>query len=223
MNLTRFSIHRPLFTTMMVLIVMIIGGISLNRLSLDLMPDVTYPTLSISSSYENASPEEMEELVTRPIEEAMSAVPGVEEITSESSEGRSSVRVSFGWGTDLDAAANDVRDRLDRIISRLPDDMERPRLMKFDPSMMPILIMGASSSLDPLEMRRIIDEQIKYRIERVPGVASLDIRGGQEREIRISLYPDKIRALGISLDKILNAIRKGNITQPAGTIEQGKL
>ena len=132
MRLSVFSVHRPVFTIMLVLIVIILGGVSLLRLPIDLMPDITYPTISIGCSYENASPEEIEELVSRPIEEAMSAVPGVEEVTSISSEGSSNVRVMFAWGTDLDAAANDIRDRLDRVIPRLPDDADRPRLQKFD-------------------------------------------------------------------------------------------
>ena len=108
MSLASASTHRPVFTVMVVLIVIILGGISLTRLPIDLMPDITYPTLSITTLYENASPEEIEELVTRPVEEAMSAVPGVEEVSSASSEGVSNVRVTFTWGTDLDTAANDV-------------------------------------------------------------------------------------------------------------------
>ena len=111
MRVSRYSVRHPILTIMSVLIVMILGGISLFRLPIDLMPDITYPTLSVFSRYENASPEEMEELITRPIEEAMSAVPGVEEVTSFSSEGVSNVRISFTWGTDLDAAAADIRDR----------------------------------------------------------------------------------------------------------------
>ncbi|HOL65862.1 MAG TPA: efflux RND transporter permease subunit [bacterium] len=221
MNLSAFCVRRPKLTMMAMLSALIIGGIALRRLPIDLMPDISYPTLVLSSTYENASPEEMEELVTRPIEEAVSAVPGVEEISSESSEGRSQVRVSFSWGTDLDVAANDVRDRVDRIISRLPEDMDRPRLMKFDPSSMPILIMGASSVLDPIQLRKVIDDQIKYRLERIPGVASLDIRGGLEREIRVSLYASRIKALGIPLEQILNAIKASNVTQPAGSVERG--
>jgi len=206
---------------MIALIVVILGSISLRRLPLDLMPDITYPTLNVSATYENASPEEVEDLVTRPIEEAMSAVPGVEEVTSTSSEGNSRVRVLFSWGTDLDAASNDVRDRLDRIISRLPEDMERPTLRKFDPSSMPIVVIGAASNLDPIQMRKIIDEQVKYRIERVPGVAALDVRGGLEREIRVNIHPGKIKALGISLDSVLSSIKSGNLTLPAGTVERG--
>ena len=151
MKLSRFAVHRPIFAIMVTLIVIILGGVSLVRLPIDLMPDITYPTLSISTSYENASPEEIEELVTRPVEEAMSAVPGVEEVTSISAEGLSRIRVSFAWGTDLDAAANDIRDRLDRVIPRLPDDAERPRLRKFDLASFPILILGAASDLDPTD------------------------------------------------------------------------
>lgn len=222
MRLSQFAVHRPVFTIMVTLIVIVLGGVSLTRLPIDLMPEVTYPTLSISTYYENASPEEMEELVSRPIEEAMSAVPGVEEVSSYSAEGRSDVRVSFAWGTDLDAAANDIRDRLDRVIPRLPEDADRPTLRKFDLASFPILILGASSpGLDPVQLRRIIEDQVKYRIERVPGVAALDIDGGLNREIHVDLYPDKVKALDISLDQILSRIRAGNINLPAGTIDRG--
>ncbi|UCE22829.1 MAG: efflux RND transporter permease subunit, partial [Candidatus Aminicenantes bacterium] len=221
MKMSKFSVYHPIFTVMIFLIVIILGLVSFSRLPIDLMPDITYPTLSLSTSYGNASPEEMEELVTRPIEEALAAVPGVEEISSTSSEGSSSVRVSFAWGTDLEEASNDIRDRLDRIIRALPEDIERPRLRKFDPASFPILILGASSDLDPIQTRRIIDDQIKYRIERVPGVASLDIWGGLQREIHVNLEPNKIKALGLPLDLILNKIRSENVDVPAGTIERG--
>ncbi len=221
MNLSRFSVYHPIFTVMIFLIVIILGFVSFTRLPIDLMPDITFPTLSLFTSYGNASPEEMEELITRRIEEAMAAVPGVEEISSTSSEGSSMVRVSFAWGTDLEEASNDIRDRLDRIIPSLPEDVERPRLRKFDPASFPILILGASSDLDPIQTRRIIDDQIKYRIERVPGVASLDIWGGFQREIHVNLEQDKIKALGLPLDLILNKIRSENVDVPAGTIERG--
>ncbi len=221
MKLSRIAIHRPVFTIMITLIVVILGGVSLNRLSIDLMPDITYPTLSISADYENASPEEIEELITRPIEEAMSAVPGVEEISSYSTEGRSNVRVSFAWGTDLDAAANDIRDRLDRVIRLLPDNVDRPRLRKYDLASFPILILGASSNLDPIQMRRIIDDQVKYRLERIPGVAAIDIWGGLDREIHVDIYADKIKALELPLDQILSRIKAQNINLPAGIIDRG--
>lgn len=221
MKTAAFSVKRPIFTTMATLCVIIIGGMALSRLPVDLLPDITYPTLSISTGYEQANPEIIEELITRPIEEAMSAVPGVEEVSSVSTEGQSSVRVTFAWGTDLDAAANDVRDRLDRVIPRLPEDVDRPSLRKFDPASFPILVLGASSKLDPVEARRIIDDDIKYRIERVPGVAAMDVWGGLNREIHVDLSPDRIKALGLSTANIITAIRSANITLPAGSIESG--
>ncbi|NIO03538.1 MAG: MMPL family transporter [Proteobacteria bacterium] len=221
MRLSQFAVHRPIFAVMVTLIVVILGGVSLLRLPIDLMPDITYPTLSITTAYENASPEEIEELVTRPIEEGMSAVPGAEEVSSISAEGLGSVRVTFAWGTDLDAAANDIRDRLDRVIPLLPEDAERPRLRKFDLASFPILILGAASNLDPIQMRRIIDDQVQYRLERIPGVAAVDVRGGLDREIHVNLYPDKINALGLPLDQILNRIREENVNVPAGTIDRG--
>ena len=221
MSLSEFAIHRPIFTIMLLLIVLVLGFIALTRLPIDLMPDITFPTLNVSTSYPNTAPEEMEQMITRPIEEAMSSVPGVEEIFSSSSQGGSTVRIMFDWGTNLDEAANDVRERLDRVIGRLPEDVDRPTLRKFDPAQMPVLMLGALSELDPIQVRKIIDQQISYRIERVPGVASIDVWGGLEREIQVNLAPDKVKALGLPLDLIIAKIRQENIDVPAGTIEKG--
>ena len=135
MNIASGSIHRPVLTTIVFLIIITLGVVSFMRLSIDLMPEITYPTISVITSYENVGPQEMEELVTRPLEESLSAVQGVEEITSTSTEGRSSIRVSFTWGYDLDVAANDIRDRIDRqhgrrviplLLDKLPDLGRRP-------------------------------------------------------------------------------------------------
>jgi len=221
MKLSEFSIRRPIFTWMVTFVVIIIGLVSLTRLPVDLMPEVVYPTLNVNASYPNTGPEEIEEIITRPIEEALSAVPGVEEVFSSSSEGSSSVRIMFAWGTDLDAAADDVRERLDRIIGRLPDEVDRPTLRKFDPAQQPILQFGALSNLDPVQARRIIDEQIAYRLERVAGVASVDVFGGRQREIQVNLDPLKLKALGLPLNVITGKIRQENVDMPAGVIERG--
>ncbi len=223
MTLPRFAVERPVLTVMVTLIVMILGGISFLRVPIDLMPDVSYPTLSMSVSYGNASPEEMEELVTRPLEEAVSAVPGVQEFSSESMEGSCRVRVMFAWGTDLDAAANDVRDRLDRVAARLPEDATKPTLRKFDISSFPILILGAASDLDPVQIRKLIEDQVKYRVERVPGVAALDVFGGYSREIHVRFDKDKVKALGLSLDSVLAKLAAENVNVPGGVIEKGNL
>ncbi|MDQ2069237.1 efflux RND transporter permease subunit [Natronospira bacteriovora] len=223
MKIAKLTVNRPVFTTMMALIAVLVGLFSLSRLPIDLMPDVTYPTLTVATSYENASPEEVEETITRRVEEAVATVAGIEELTSVSSEGSSNVRVTFQWGVDLDVAANDIRDRLDQIVNALPDEADRPRLRKFDPASFPILIYGVSSDLDPIALRSLIDEELSYRIERIPGVASLDIWGGLSRQIQIRVDPERLQALDLPLDQIRGALREANITVPAGEVERGRL
>lgn len=223
MKLARFAVERPVFLSMVACIVLILGGISLSRLPVDLMPDITYPTVSISTRYEDASPQEVEQLVTKLVEEAVSAVTGVEQITSTSTEGNSNVRVSFTWGTDLNAATADIRDRIDRILSRLPDDADRPTVRKFDVAAFPIIICGVATELDLLEAQEIIDDQVQYRIERLPGVANLEVFGGQAREIRVELDLDRVKAFGLSLERVIGVIRAGNVTTPAGNVEVGPL
>ncbi len=221
MNLTQISVSRPIGITMVMCMVVIFGGVSLYKLPVDLMPDITYPTITVSASYSNASPTEIETLITRPIEQAIAAVPGVEEITSTSREGASRVRVSFAWGTDLDAATNDLRDRLDRVLSRLPDDVERPSIRKFDAAALPVLIIGAASDLDPVQMLNLIEEQVKYRIERIPGVAAIDVMGGNQREIQVNIDIDRVKSLKMSPDQVITRLRAENLNLPAGIIESG--
>jgi HAE1 family hydrophobic/amphiphilic exporter-1 len=221
MNTATGPVRRPVLTSVIFLIIVILGLVSLSRLSIDLMPEVTYPSISVVTSYGNVGPREMEELVTRPIEEALAAVQGVEEINSTSSEGRSMVRVAFGWGTDLDVAANDIRDRIDRVLGRLPEDIERPMIRKFDLSAFPIMIIGASGSMNPLDLRQLVEDQVKYRLERVNGVAAVDIWGGLMREIHVDLKAAQLKALGLSTENILTALRNENRNVPAGLYEKG--
>jgi len=222
MNLPDFSVRRPIATTMFTLIVVTVGAVALTQLPIDLLPDVSLPTLTIRSTYENASPEEMERLVTELVEESVSLVSGVEEISSESGEGVSNVFVRFVWGTDLDAVANDVRDRIDRITDELPEEMTRPELRKFDISNAPIVLLGASSRLEPVEFTRILEDQVLYRFERLPGVAAVEIWGEFAREIRIELDLPRIKALNLPLDAVIAALRASNVNLPAGTLERGQ-
>ncbi|MGD9302818.1 MAG: efflux RND transporter permease subunit [Desulfobacterales bacterium] len=222
MNLPKFSVKRPIFTTMVTLIVVILGAVSLSRLQIDMLPNIELPMLSIQTEYEGASPEVMERLVTQIIEEIVATVPGVEEITSASSEGRSRVRVSFVWGTEIDTAAIDVQGKLEDEINELPDDIVRPRVRKYDIASFPIILLGISSNLDPVELTEMIEVQIRYRFARIPGVAQVDVFGGFNREVRIELDPDRIKAAGLPLDQVLQAIRDANLDLPAGKIEQGR-
>jgi HAE1 family hydrophobic/amphiphilic exporter-1 len=221
MKLPQFSVKRPVFTTMVTLIVIVLGSVSLTRLKIDLLPNIELPTLTVRTEYAGASPEVMEHLVTQIIEEILGTVPGVEEMSSQSSEGSSSVRVSFAWGTDIDTAALDVQAKLEDEIGELPDDIVRPRVSKFDVASFPVVILGISSNLDPVEFTQLIERQVRYRFARVPGVAQADLFGGFNREVRVEIDPDHIKALGLPLDRVLQAIRDANLDLPAGRIEQG--
>jgi HAE1 family hydrophobic/amphiphilic exporter-1 len=223
MNIARGPVHRPILTTIIFMVVITLGIVSFSRLSIDLMPEITFPTISVVTSYGDVGPQEMEELVTRPLEESLAAVQGVEEITSESSEGQSQVRVSFAWGTDLDVAANDIRDRIDRVLNRLPEDITRPTIRKFDLSAFPVMFLSASGNLNPLDLRRIVEDQVKYRLERVPGVASVDVRGGLYREIHVDMHAAQLKALGISTEAVVSALQNENRNVPAGLYDKGNL
>jgi HAE1 family hydrophobic/amphiphilic exporter-1 len=221
MKIPAFTVRHPILTSMVALIVVILGFIAVRRLPLDLMPDISFPVLSISTSYPNSSPAIVEQLITRPVEEAMSAVPGVEEISSTSSEGDSHVELYFAWGTNLETAAADVRDRLDRVVSRLPDDADRPRLHKFDPATIPVMTLGAYGEVDPVYLRELIDEQVAYRLERVDGVASVDVFGGVQREIQVNLLPDRLELLGVPVDQVVGRLQSANVEVPLGSVVQG--
>ncbi|MBT3175510.1 MAG: efflux RND transporter permease subunit [Desulfobacula sp.] len=222
MNLPGFSVRRPIFTTMVVLIIITIGSVSLDRLRIDYLPTIELPTLDIRTNYEGASPEVMERLVTQILEEIVATVPGVEEMSSQSSEGRSSISVRFVWNTDIDTAALDVTSKIEDEINELPDNIVRPRIRKFDIGSFPVVLLGISSDLDPVELTQLIENQIRYRFARIPGVAQVDVWGGFDREVRIELDPDRIKALGLPFDKVIKAIRDANLELPAGKIEMGR-
>jgi HAE1 family hydrophobic/amphiphilic exporter-1 len=222
MNLPRATVNRPVLTTMITLIVVVLGVASLSRLRIDLLPAVELPTVTVSTSYEGASPEVMERLVTQTIEEIVATVPGVEEMTSTSSEGSSRVRVTFVWGTDIDAAATEVRARLEDEADELPDEVMRPQVRKFDVNSFPVVLLGIGSTLNPVELTTLIEEQVRYRFARVPGVAQVDMWGGYTREVRVELDPGRVRALGLPLNQVLQAIRDANLDLPAGEIEAGR-
>lgn len=223
MSLSEFSIHRPVTILMAVLILILLGGIAFVRLPVDLMPDIVYPTISVRAEYPGVAPEEMENLVARPLEDAFSSAPGVEEITSTSTEGSSSIRVSFNYGTDLDEAANELRTRLDRRRSALPEDMDPPVMFKFDVSQFPIMFLTVSSqNLDAKALRHFVEKQLQYRLERVPGVAQVSVRGGLRREIHVDLNLEKLRALNLSVAQAVRIVSQENLNRPVGPVKEGR-
>lgn len=223
MSLPEFSIRNPVTVLMGTLILILLGGIAFVRLPVDLMPDMVYPTISVRAEYPGVAPEEMENLVSRPLEEAFSSAPGVEEITSSSTEGSTSVRVSFVYGTNLDEAANELRVRLDRRRSSLPEDMEPPIMYKYDVASYPVMFLTiASDAMDARELRHFVEKQLQYRLERVPGVAQFSVRGGLRREIHVDLDLEKLRALNLSVADVVRMVRQENINRPVGPVQEGR-
>lgn len=208
---------------MVTLIAMLLGAVAFINIPVDLMPETEYPTLTVSVSYPGVGPQEMENLIARPLEQALSSTPGVEEITASASEGSASVRVSFTYGTNLDEAANEVRSRIDRRRSSLPEDAQPPVLYKFDVSQFPIMFLtAASDKMSGKELRFFVEKNIQYRLERVPGVAEIRVRGGLRRQIQVNLDLKKIRALNLSLNQIVNTLRSENLNLPVGPVMEGK-
>ena len=222
MNIARASVRRPVFTCMVTLMVVVLGAVALTRLQIDLLPSIELPTVTVRTEYEGADPIVMERLVTQIVEEIVATVPGVVEITSQSYKGNSRVRVSFEWGTDIDKVALDVQATIEDEISELPDEIRRPRVSKFDVDSFPVVLLGISSKLDPVELTQIVEDQIRYRFARIAGVAQVDPWGGFNREVRVELDPAKFNALGLPLDDVLSAIRNANLDLPAGKIEEGR-
>ncbi|ABI56006.1 efflux RND transporter permease subunit [Alkalilimnicola ehrlichii MLHE-1] len=222
MRLAAFCAQRPVFTVMVTLIAVVLGLTSLTRLPVDLLPDVAYPTLTVSTGYADASPREVEQQITRRVEDAVAAVPGVERINSVSGEGQSDVTLNFAWGTHLEQAANDLRDRLDRVVPSLPDEADRPRVRQVDLGDTPIMIIGVSGPLDPIELRRLVDDQMAYRLERLPGVGAIDIWGGLEREIEVGVDPGRLQSLGLTLDSVRDALVEADFEVAAGGLEEGR-
>jgi HAE1 family hydrophobic/amphiphilic exporter-1 len=221
LNLTGFCIRRPVTTGMFFFALIVIGIISCSRMPIDLFPEITFPAVSVSTSYSGAGPEEVERLITIPIEQAVSTINGVKSITASSEEGSSRVTVNFNWGYNLEAAANDIRANLDRAKRRLPDDADTPTVFKFDPSMAPVLTLGLSGPLDEVALRKLADEDLSNQLQRVDGVARVDVRGGKNREIRVFLKQDRLQALGLTADQVATAIKNENSMVPAGNLASG--
>ncbi len=222
MSLPRFAIRRPITVYMMCIVAILLGAISFFLLPVDLMPDIEFPSLTVATEYAGVAPEEMETLVTRPIERSVSSAPGVEEITATSSEGQSRVTVKFEWGTNLDEAANEIRTRIDRLRRTLPEDAEPPTLFKFDVSQFPILFMAVAGERDPRELRQFVEDQILYRLERVPGVAAADVRGGLRREIHVDLSLERMQGYDLSIRNVVDVLRRENLNEPVGPVEEGE-
>ncbi len=221
MHISEHSIRRPVTVMMAVLIVIILGIISLTRIPIDLYPKIDIPTVAITTSYSGVGPEEIENLVTKPVEKAVSTVAGIKSVRSVSREGSSQVTVEFDYGSDIEAAVAEIQQKVERAKRSLPDDVDSPTVNKFDPNSLPVLTLAISSKLGPDQLKNFVDQQIVPYLERVNGVASVTTSGGLEREIKILVDPNKIDQYGISLSDINQQLRNQNIDSPGGRVTEG--
>ncbi|TFG91402.1 MAG: efflux RND transporter permease subunit, partial [Syntrophobacterales bacterium] len=219
MTIPEFSVKRRITITMLILIITLFGLISVSNLGLDLLPDLEFPFVSIITTYDGVGSEEIETLITKPIEESVATVEGIKKVTSVTVEGISSVYCEFQWGTNLDFAAQDVREKLSWITDFLPEDADSPMVLKFNVSDMPILEYGVIGMENTKLLRDYIDDVMKPRLEKLEGIASVFVFGGKEREIQILTDPQKLRATGTSLDLVIAGVRSGNLNLSGGHVE----
>lgn len=222
MILSDISIRRPVFTVMVTIALMTLGGLGATRLGVDLFPDVSFPIVTVVTVYPGAGPQEVEQLVTKQIEEVVSAVNGVDEVRSYSRDSVSTIVIQFKLEADIKMAATDVRDKVSAIRSQLPKDIKDPVIQRMDPTALPILTYAISSSRNSAETRRIAEDVVKPKIEAVDGVAAVNVMGGLEREIHVFVDRNRMESLGLSLANLSQQIGAESFDLPAGRVTTGK-
>ena len=223
MALPDLSIRRPVATAMAFLAIVLLGVIAFTRLPVDLLPDVAFPTLTVWTQYPEAGPAEVERFVTEPIERAVARVPGVKTVNSISREGASQVQLQFLWGTDMDYATLNVRERLDNVRYDLPERATRPTILRSDPTSEPVMTLAATSeSTDLWQLKELSENVFKRRLEQIDGVAQAAVAGGLEREIHVAVDPGRLEALGVTIDQVSQGLDAANYSAPGGTIRRGR-
>jgi len=220
MGLPGLSVKRPVTFSMLFIGLVGIGVVALLGLKMDLYPQMELPMVAIITSYEGTSPEDIESLITRPIEEAVATVQSLETLTSQSREGLSLVMAEFSWGTDMSVAERRVREKVDLMKGMLPDEAGEPLIFRFDPTLLPIMGISVSGEKSLAELRRIAEDEVEPYLERIQGVASADTMGGEVREIQVQVDRERLTSRGTALEQVVDAIRRENVVVPAGTIEE---
>jgi len=222
MGLTRLALTRPVVITMVFAALIVLGLQSLSRMPVELFPRIDIPFVSIVTLYPGAGPREIETLISKPLEEAVSSINGVKTVRSTSQEGLSVVSIEFAVGTDLDAAANEVRSRLDAARATLPREAQAPVVYKASVSAIPVLILGISGSRSAAEVRRLAEDRVKDRVAKVPGVASAEVAGGLQREVHVDVDKARLQAYGLSIAQVAQALQLENLNLPSGAIQEGR-
>lgn len=222
MKITKVSIDRPVAILMFFIAIILLGFVSLRELSVDLLPDISYPRLSVVTQYPGVAPEEMEALITIPLESAVSRIPGLRRVESISKEGVSFMTLEFAWATDMDFALLHTREKLDAARDMLPEEAESPTIIPLDPQSKPIMVLAISGERSLLELKEFAEELVKPRLEQLEGIGSAEITGGVEREIHVEVTPQLLALYGLTIDEVAQRIDAFNRNLQGGTIRKGK-
>lgn len=221
MRIVEFAVKRPVTMTIAIAVLLILGFFTYSRLPVDLYPDMQLPVALVMTSYPGAGPEEVEERVSKPIEGTIATVSNIKKVQSTSSAGNSMVVAYFEWGTNMDAAMQDIREKLGLVETWLPKEAEKPMVLKMDPSLMPIVQLGVSSRENPDKLQDIAEDIIIPRLERIPQVATVYATGGDTREIKVEVDPVKLESYGLSMAQVAQVLQMENFNQSAGTADSG--
>ncbi len=215
-----FTTRRPVAILMVVLAVVVFGWVSYNRLALTLMPDMSYPSLTVRTEYPGTAPEEIENTISQRLEQELGIVPGLTSISSISKAGQSDVIMEFGWETDMNTVAADVREKVDRV--RMPDDAERPILLRYDPTLDPVMRFGLAGPQSLYDLRYLAEYDIKRRLESLEGVAAVKVKGGLEELFLVAIDESRLSTLGLDINQINQRLAQGNVNLPGGNLSEGQ-
>ncbi|TDI13932.1 MAG: efflux RND transporter permease subunit [Acidobacteria bacterium] len=220
--IVRFAVNRPVTVGMATLGVLVLGWISLTRLPLEYLPTFSSSSISVNAPYPSSSPQEVERLIVRPLEDSLSTINGIDTLSATASASNASINLTFVDGTDMDMAAVDVRDRIDRVRHLLPDDLERIRIRRFQSTDLPILRVDLSADWKKERLYEFTEDIVQRRLERLEGVAQVDIRGLRTPELQINLDPDRLRAHRVDVRDLVTLLRESNLNLSAGTVLDGR-
>jgi len=224
MNLPEFGVKKPVTNIMIFSSIIILAFYSLTKLGIDMMPEIEPPAITVIATYPGASSEDVEVKVTEPLENQLATTPGLEKLTSRSLEGASLITLKFKWGANLDEASNDIRDRIElakRVLPDIPDEMDNPFIYKFNTAMTPILFIGITAQETYPELYDLIDKRVGDALRQLPGVGTVQLYGGLQRQINIFINRERLEGYGFSILDIQNVLKQENVTQPLGSIKSG--
>ncbi len=221
MSVSKKVMEHPVLTICTFALIAIVAFFTLGNMQVDLMPDMDMPVAMVMTSYDNAGPESVEKSVTEVLESGLISVSNLKEMTSESSEGSSLIKLEFNYGTNIDTAINDIRDKLDMVKGNLPDDADSPQIFKFDSSAMPVMTLALNGNRSADELRKLADDEVSDRLEQTAGIAQANVRGGRESIVRIELSQNRLDAYNLTLSSVVATLASQNIEVGGGSVYEG--